>query len=166
MPTCGLQDIAEHQLAGGFQDAPDIEERGIELLRRHVLRDRVHHDEVDRLLLHLADVVERADADLGVGRKPRDQPAAHAGRGLGQDQLAAGGRHLARRQGLAAGIVQHGRLGRGDVADDVPRDDLEVQVAMQLAHIDRMRRVVIIDPIVHGIPPSGSYVGTALPALR
>ena len=38
----------------------------------------------------------------------------------------------------------------GDVADDVARDDLEMQVAMQLARIDRMRGIVIVDPFVHG----------------
>ena len=99
--------------------------------------------------VHFPQVIERAHPDLGVRGKARDQPAAHARRGLGQIQLAAGLRHLCRRQGLAAGIIQHHRIGRGDVADDVPGDDLEMQVAMQPARIDRMRGIVIIDPVFH-----------------
>jgi len=122
---------------------------GVELVRRHVLRDRDHDDEIDGILRHLLDVLQRAHADFGVGRKARDQPAAHAGSGLGEIEQAAGIRHAPGRQRLAAGIVQHHRVGRGDVADDVPRNDLEMQVAMQLARIDRMRGIVIVDPFIH-----------------
>ena len=39
---------------------------------------------------HLAHVFQRAHPDLGVGRKAGDQPAAHAGGGLSQEQHAAG----------------------------------------------------------------------------
>ena len=77
------------------------------------------------------------------------------GAGSARIQLAAGLRHLGRRQRFAAGIIQHHRVGRGDVADDIPRDELEMQVAMQLARIDRMRGIVIIDPVVHGRKGSG-----------
>ena len=57
---------------------------------------------------------------LVFGRKTRDQPAAHARRGLRQIQLAAGLRHPCGGQRFAAGIIQHHRVRRGDVADDVP----------------------------------------------
>ena len=85
------------------------------------------------------EIFERTDADLGVRRKARDQPAADTGGGLGQIELGTGVGHPGGGERLAAGIVQHDGVGRGDVADDVARDDLEMQVAMQLARINRMR---------------------------
>ena len=94
-------------------------------------------------------IVQRAHPDLGVRGKAGDQPAAHPGRRLGQIQQAASVGDLRRRHRLAAGIVQHHGVLRRDVADDVLGDQLEMQVAVQLAGINRMRGIVIIDPVVH-----------------
>ena len=64
-------------------------------------------------------------------------------------ELLFGLRDLGRRQRLAAGIVQHDGVLRADVADDVLRDQLEMHLAMQLADVNRMCGIVIIDPVVH-----------------
>ena len=164
MPTSGRRISPSTRRPSGFSSRRMTAKRRIQFVRRHVLRDRIHDDEIDRLFVHLREIIERADADLGVRRKARDQPAADAGGGLGQIELGAGVGYLGRRQRLAAGIVQHDRVGRGDVADDVARDDLEMQVAMQLARINRMRGIVIVDPFVHarGVRQNGgSGAGTA-----
>ena len=86
MPTSGRRISPSTSRPPGFSSRRITAKRGIEFVRRHVLRDRIHHREIDRLLGHLPQVVQRAHADLGVRRKTRDQPAAHAGRGLGQDR--------------------------------------------------------------------------------
>ena len=51
------------------------------------------------------------------------------GAGSARIQLAAGLRHLRRRQGFAAGIIEYHRVGRGDVADDIAGDQLKMPVA-------------------------------------
>ncbi len=145
----GTQNIPQNQAAAGFQKPPDYRECGIQFARRHVLGDRIHDGEIDRAFLHLPHVIQRSHPDFHVRSKTCDQPAAYARCRLRQKQLAAGLRHPGCRQRFAAGIIEHHGVRRGDVAGYILGDDLEMQVAMQLARVDRMGGIVIVDPVVH-----------------
>ena len=106
--------------------------------RCHVLRDRNHDRKIGRLIRKLRQLIERADHDFRIGAEPGRQTAAHARGRLGKNQLLAGGRDLCGEQRFAAGVVQHDRSGRGDVAKNVIGDHAKMHVAMQLAELNRV----------------------------
>jgi len=58
------------------------------------------------------------------------------------------------------GIIQYRRVGRRHVADDIAGHDFKMQVAMAPARINRMRGIVIIDPVVHDCLRSGYKTGS------
>ncbi len=90
------------------------------------------------------------DFDLGICAEARREPCAHARRRFDQDQAARLGRHDVRMQSLAAAVIEHDGA-RCHVAGEVLGDAEKMDVAVARIDVDRVRGVVEIDPVIHGL---------------
>jgi hypothetical protein len=75
-----LQDVAHHQEAVDFQQSVELREQSGGLFPSKVLRDRVQHDEIERVLPLTLDLVGRDRADLGVLREAHVDAGAYSRR--------------------------------------------------------------------------------------
>jgi hypothetical protein len=76
------------------------------------LQERVHHDEVEGGVVEVRHVVRRQNRDAPAAAEALAQAIPHQGRGVAQVEPRAFRRHPVGEQGLAAAVVEHGRIPR------------------------------------------------------
>ena len=114
---------------------------------REVLRDRVHDNQIERVLRQPRDLVRGNDADLRMAGKALFQSGAQARRRFAQQQFAGGLGDEIGVQRLARAVIEHARLAGGDQRGDRLRDQPIVHVLMAGIGVKEMPAVPEREPI-------------------
>ena len=78
-PRLGRDDVAHHQEPVGFQQPVKQREQRRRFLRLEILRDRMQHDEIERVVRQALDLFRRDHADLRLPAKRAARPARTRG---------------------------------------------------------------------------------------
>src|SRR5690242_20420573 len=97
-------------------------EQSSRLIRREILRDRMQHDEIERVPRQPLDFVRLDHTELWIIGKSRGDTGAYARRTLTEQNLARGRRDNIGMERFARTVIEHMRGRGGYVARDVLRD--------------------------------------------
>ena len=114
---------------------------------REVLRDRVHDNQIERVLRQPRDLVRGNDADLRMAGKALFQSGAQARRRFAQQEFAGGLGDEIGVQRLARAVIEHARFAGGHQRGDRLRDQPVVHVLMAGIAVKEMPAVPEREPI-------------------
>ena len=138
-------------LPPGFKALRQVASEHHQFVPLQVLHERIGDDEIEASRRQPRDLLGPDDADLRLLREAGGDAGAHGRRRLAQEQAAAFCRHEIGMQRLAAAVVEHARLRRGQQPDDVGGDGAVMHVEMARIGVDRMIAVPEADPVLHGV---------------
>jgi hypothetical protein len=129
--------------------------------RRQILDQRIDDDEIERGVGHGAQrsLVQNLDARLLPEACAQLFP--HKGRRVIKQQPRALPRKPPGEKRLAATVIQHERIGRGNMRRKITRDTFVMQFPVAVAGMDRRVAVPEIEPAFRVVPPHRLSLGSS-----